>query len=86
MNIEVIKRDGSKEPFSSDKIRRVVMAAGLPSTKVPTLIDAIESWIQTLEVTEVNSLAIRDKVHEELVKLDPYASNMYGWYQKTKDK
>lgn len=85
MNISVIKRDGTKEPFQTDKIERVVKAAGLSEEQTAQLVSNLNEWIGGLNVPEVSSLVIRDKVIEELKKLDSYAANMFSWYQKTKD-
>lgn len=85
MKIEVIKRDGSKEKYSPEKIERVVKAAGLSESKTHTLVNELNTWIQTLNTNEIESLQIRDKVTEELKKLDEYSANMYMWYQKTKE-
>lgn len=86
MDIQVIKRNGSKEAFDAEKIDRVVVASGLSPDKATILVKNIADWVTNLKSGEISSLLLRDKVIEELKKLDPYAANMFAWYQKTKDK
>jgi transcriptional regulator NrdR family protein len=86
MNIQVIKRNGSKELFDPEKIDRVVVAAGLSPDKATTLVKNISDWVTNQKSGEISSLLLRDKVIEELEKSDEYAANMFAWYQKTKEK
>lgn len=86
MNTFVIKRDGSKEPFDPEKIDRVVVAAGLTPDQATELVERINVWVKDKNVNEISSLDLRDKVIEELKHTDTYASNMFEWYQKTKEK
>ncbi len=85
MNIQIIKRDGTKEPFDEEKIDRVVVAAGLSPDNATTLVNNLKTWVQAQNKQEFSSLEIRDQVMIEMQKLDVYAANMFSWYQKTKD-
>jgi len=82
--IQIIKRDGSKEPFYPWKIQRVVMAAGLDPEQSNKCTNAVTDWVMNLNKKELPSLELRDKVHEELKRIDQYSANMFEWYQKTK--
>lgn len=86
MEVSVIKRDGHKEPFTNEKIVRVVKAAGLSDKKIAILTSQIDKWLSESKKTEVSSLEIRDHVIHELTKIDTYVANMFIWYQKTKEK
>ena len=86
MELTVIKRDGSKQPFDISKIKRVSAAAGLSDKKAKLLATHVETWINSLGRKEISALEIRDKVIAELAQLDSYAANMFTWYEKTKEK
>ncbi len=43
MNTQVIKRDGSLEPFDKQKVARVVNAAGLGKDQAQALADTVEA-------------------------------------------
>ncbi len=85
MSIKVIKRDGSKEDFMVDKISRVVEAAGLKNDEVQNVTKNTLDWLQQINAEEISSLQIRDKVIEELKKINGYAADMFVWYEQTKD-
>jgi len=84
--INVVKRDGAKEPYLEDKVTRVAQAAGLRPIDADQLAKKITEWVDGTGLSEVTSLQIRDKVFEELEKMDKYASGLYAWYQNIKDK
>ena len=86
MELKVIKRDGSQEPFSLEKIHKVVVAAGLTEQNTQTLLANMQKWAECLPEKTVTSIEIRDKVLSELTHLDTYVANLFKWYQKTKDK
>ncbi len=82
--IQVKKRDGSLEDFDQTKIARVVTVAGLTHEQGQKLAAEITNWAQTNSNSFITSFQIRDKVIEELRKLNPNAANLYAWYEKTK--
>ena len=84
--IKIKKRDGSLEDFDQTKIARVVIAAGLTHEQGQRLAAEITNWAQTNSNSSITSLQIRDKVIEELQKLNPNAADLYTWYEKTKDE
>lgn len=86
MSLLVIKRDGSEEDFSTEKLHRVVTAAGLTEAKAQIVIEKLKDWASKVTTTSVTSLEIRDQVLKELTEVDNYAANMFSWYQKTKEK
>lgn len=85
MDLQVIKRDGTSEPFSDKKIMRVVIAAGLTKRQAHIVVARLNAWARE-QKGEVTSLQIRDQVLTEMQAQDAYSANMYAWYQKTKDK
>lgn len=85
-NIKVKKRDGTKQDFDPNKIAKVVAAAGLPPDGAKELSENVSSQIIKLGMSEVNSKKIRELVLKELEHIDPYAANLFEWYEKRKDK
>jgi len=85
MNIQVIKRDGSREKFSIINIAKVVTTAGLTPEQAKTLAQHIESWALATGKDEVTSLEIRDQVLMELKKVNANAADLYTWYQQSKE-
>lgn len=85
MNIHVSKRDGSVEPFEPQKIKKVVIAAGLDENRANTVVANIVAWAQGHDDQTITSLSIRDRVLHELKLMDEYSANMFAWYQKTKE-
>ncbi|OGK09297.1 hypothetical protein A2767_03615 [Candidatus Roizmanbacteria bacterium RIFCSPHIGHO2_01_FULL_35_10] len=85
MNLQVIKRDGSIEEYSEFKIIRVMIAAGLKPDKAQSLTHLITKLLKSNSPLRVSSLEIRDKVIQELKKIDKDVVNLYSWYEKTKE-
>lgn len=86
MKIKVIKRDRSLEDFNPQKIKRVVMAAGLDEADAQNLTEKLEAWAHSLGKDKISSLEIRNRVIQELELIDEYTAGLFKWYQKTKDK
>lgn len=86
MSIQVIKRDGSKEDFNSDKISKVCIAAGLEEDQAKILSESVSDWAISTGSEEITSKQIRDQVVSRLAKLDQYAHGLYVWYESTKDQ
>ena len=84
-NIKVIKRDGTTEEYSEEKVKRVVKAAGLSDEQVVEFTEEISTWIMTLTDTSLTSLQIRDMILEKLPKINPSAADLYKWYESTKE-
>lgn len=82
---QVKKRNGELEPFDQQKIARVVAAAGLTPDESRQLAASIASWVKASGKNPISSLAIRDKVIEEMKKINNYAAGLYQWYEKTKE-
>lgn len=81
----IIKRNSKAEVFDSRKIDRVVKAAGLTEDQAKKLVETISQWVSSLNIEQLHSVQLRDKVLEEMRKLNKNAANMFAWYQKTKE-
>ncbi|MBI4129970.1 hypothetical protein HY468_01495 [Candidatus Roizmanbacteria bacterium] len=83
--LTVVKRDRSKESFNREKIIRVVRAAGVAKDQAEQLAVRIADWLTKHHTKEITSLVIRDKVLEELRKINSAAAGLFEWYEKTKE-
>jgi transcriptional regulator NrdR family protein len=87
---EVIKKDGSKEPFDINKIKESIEAAcsdaGLNPDKKAELVEKITNKIiETLQdKTEITSLELRDKILGELDLYAPEVAASWRDYEITK--
>ena len=81
-----ISNDNVIEKYDPEKIKSVVVAAGLSEKKADLLCDKVNEWAVGLKRKVVTSIEIKDKVVEEIKKLDDYAAKKYIWYEKYKDK
>ena len=77
MPILVIKRDGSREPFSHEKLRRGLMAATIKRdvdlTEINALTDQIEAELRDSSKYEVSSQEIGMMVLQKLINIDKVA-------------
>ncbi len=81
----IIKRDGSKESFDSQKISQVLIAAGLEQDKADVVTTKVTQKMTEQNKPEFTSLEVRDLIIKELDQIDSYIAGLYRWYQKTKD-
>jgi transcriptional repressor NrdR len=75
LDIQVTKRDGSKEPFREEKIRdgieKAVQKTAVTSEEVEEAVEAVKNRV--MEEQELSTEEIGDAVKEELKKLDEVA-------------
>lgn len=83
---KVKKRDGGLEKYNINKIKKVVIAAGLPLGKTKKLLKAVDSWAKKYPEDLVTSRQIRERILIEIQKLDDYAAKQYDWYEKYRDR
>ena len=89
---QVIKKDGSKEPFDDEKIKKAIRLAaqqsGLDETKQTEITEKITAKV--LEALkgkeEVRTLEIRDKILGELEIYAPTVAASWRDYELTKNK
>lgn len=82
--IKVLKRDGSVEEFKTEKIVRVAEAAGVKAQKAEALAGKVAGWVKSSGENPISSFKIRDKVVEEMEKVNQYTAGLYKWYEKNK--
>jgi transcriptional repressor NrdR len=82
IELKVIKKDGAREDFSRDKLRRGIVKATwkrpVPMNEVELLIDDVERRLRQREVTEVKSWEIGNLVINRLKKLDPLSYLLFA--------
>lgn len=92
LEITVIKKDGRREAFESEKIQHGLLKAlekrpGIE--KVPSIVARIEGKIRTKGYKEINSKVLGKWVLAELKKLDPIAylrfTSVYHSFSDPKD-
>lgn len=75
--ILVVKRDGTRQPFESEKLKRGVMRAcekrPVPAEKISAIVAGVERRMYNTLLQEINSQEIGEMVMDELKKLDSVA-------------
>lgn len=82
---KVIKRDGTTEKFDSEKIKRIMRAAGMTEAQTDILVKSISAWTRSLHASDITSVQVRDAVLDEMKKLNKPAAGLFEWYQQTKE-
>ena len=85
MPVSVIKKDATEEPFDQDKIARVVTAAGINPSDGLELASRIAAWVQSLGKPKITTFQLREKVIEEMEKINKITADLFAQYEKTKD-
>src|SRR3989344_6484533 len=75
--LSIIKKHGGREAFSKEKLMKGFLKAcekrPVSVDKIEVVVDKIEQELRKMNVREVKSIVIGDKVMRELKKLDPVA-------------
>ncbi len=83
----VVKKDGRREPFNKDKLRRGVQLAckkrPVSISEIENLIARISKWVQNRGDRELGAANIGQKVIEELKVLDDVAYVRFASVYKT---
>ncbi len=86
MEFKVQKRNGSIEDYDSNKILRVVIAAGLTQNEAEKLVKLVNDWLKGKSEPQITSVQIRDRIIVEIQKINKNAANKFIWYEKSRDK
>lgn len=82
IDLKVIKKDGSKEFFNRDKIKRGLIKATwkrpVSVSEIEALISEVEAKLRDKSVTEIKSWEIGNLVINRLKKLDPLAYLLFA--------
>ena len=88
MASQVIKKDGTKEPFDEGKIRRAISAAatqaGIAEDKKSEVVGTVTSAVLQLAGAkeEIATSEIRDKILSELDRIEPSVAAAWRAYAK----
>ena len=88
----VIKKDGSKEPFDIEKIKKAIELAAkqtdLPEDRVNELVEEVsKAALQVAEgKEEIATAELREKILSELDNLEPSVSEGWRKYDQEKGK
>lgn len=93
LNLTVIKKDGRKEAFDREKIKRGLLRAfeKRPVTleKIDEIVNKIETYLRKLKTKEIESKIIGEKVIKELKRIDDVAylrfASVYKEFNDKKD-
>jgi len=86
----ITKKDGTKEPFNVEKIKKGVIAAstndGLSGDEALKLSDRVSSTVASafMGVDEVSGAKVREKILEELDSSSPSVADSWRNYERTK--
>lgn len=86
----VIKRDGTKEPFDAEKIRRAITGAAqrtnLPEERKKEIVEQVLSAALQLtrEKEEIKTSEIKEKILSELDAIEPSLSEAWRKYAQEK--
>jgi len=82
IELKVIKKDGTKENFSRDKLKRGLVKATwkrpVSMADLELLIDEIESLLRRKETNEVKSWEVGNLVINRLKKIDPLSYLLFA--------
>ena len=88
----VIKKDGSKEPFDAEKIRKSITAAastaGLSEEQMNQIVERVFGAATGLadEKEEIATAEIKEKILSELDALEPYVSEAWRKHDQENGK
>ncbi|MDD5254083.1 MAG: transcriptional regulator NrdR [Candidatus Nanoarchaeia archaeon] len=76
-DLMVVKKDGKREPYDREKLKRGILKAcekrPIPLEKIDDMIDKIEQQLRKLDTSEIKSTVIGNKVINKLKTLDKVA-------------
>jgi len=87
---EVIKKDGTKEPFNPVKIRNSIVAAAqrtdLSEERQDEVAEEVTATVieAAKEKEEITTLEIREKILDELDSIEPTVSDAWRKYEQEK--
>lgn len=88
----VVKKDGTKEPFDAEKIKRALQGAAkgisLSEERVNEVVQQVSDAAVQLAATkeEIPTAEIRDKILSELDAVEPSISEVWRRHQAEKGK
>lgn len=90
MATQVIKKDGSKQPFDAEKIKRAIEGAareaGLPDDKISQVVTEVSGIVLGKASTqeEITTSEIKSITLNELDRVEPSVSAAWRTYEQSK--
>ena len=87
---EVIKKDGTKEPFDAEKIKNAILSAcqrtGLSEERKHEVIDQVTANVIQMaeEKDEISTDELKSKILAELDSIEPAVSDAWRIYEQEK--
>ena len=87
---EVIKRDGTKEPFDNGKIRRAIegsaIGAGLTEERVSEVVNQVSGAVLQFAASkeEIATTELADKILGELENIEPTVAEAWKKHEQEK--
>lgn len=84
MEIKIVKRDGTEEYFSIDKLITSIAKTGVPLQRSEEIASDIKIWLEKTqqESGNISSNLVRDKVIEKLASEFPAEVDSYKAFKK----
>jgi len=77
INLIIVKKDGRRENFDKEKLKRGLLRAcnkrPVSIEQIDDIIDRVEAQLRNLDTKEIKSSIVGDKITKELKKLDQVA-------------
>jgi len=92
MATQVIKRDGTKEPFNSGKIRKAIESsardAGLTTERISEVVNQVSGTVLQFAASkeEIATAELLEKILDELNKIEPRAAAAWRKYEQEKSR
>jgi transcriptional repressor NrdR len=89
---QVIKRDGTKEPFDEEKVKKAIQTAageaGLAPERAEEVVNQVSSVVLDFaaEKEEIASSELGEKVLSELDKVEPSAAEAWRKYDQARGR
>lgn len=82
--LKVEKRDGSLESYAHHKVLGSIIIAGATLEQAQNIADSIEVWVKTQSTKKrtVKTTEIREKILDQLEKVNPDAAKTFRTYRK----
>ena len=83
MDLTVVKRDGTSEPFNYDKLVASITKTGIPVNQGEEISSRVKIWAESsAKEGNIESSLIRDKIIELLSEDFPAEADTYKAYKK----
>ncbi len=89
---QVVKKDGSKEPFDAEKVKKAIALAagdaGLPAERASSVVSQVASVVLEFAASkeEISAIQLKEKILGELDKIEPAAAAAWRKYDQERSR